>query len=110
MALWLVICLQIYSTMLAFDLRFPFPVSFFVLTWAVLGLAIPTPGGVGGYHAAVAYSLTGFFAVTEASAKAFAIVAHLISFAPVTIVGLALLGAGGMKLRTLAVESEEPSR
>ena len=27
-----------------------FPVSFFVLTWAVLGLAIPTPGGVGGFH------------------------------------------------------------
>ena len=59
--LWLVICVQIWCTLKAFDLTFPFPVTFFVLTWAVMGLAIPTPGGVGGYHAAIAYCLTGFY-------------------------------------------------
>src|SRR5258706_541910 len=47
-ALWLLVTVQIYATLRAFDLDLPFPVSFFLLTWFVIGLAIPTPGGVGG--------------------------------------------------------------
>jgi uncharacterized protein (TIRG00374 family) len=107
LVLWLTICLQIYATMRAFDVTFAFPVTFFVLTWCVLGLAIPTPGGLGGYHAAAAYALTGFFAVPDTTAKAFAIVSHLVSFAPVTLIGLAFLSAGGLKMRTLAADSED---
>ena len=42
--LWTLIGFQIWSTLRAFDLVFPFPVSFFVITWAVLGLAIPDAG------------------------------------------------------------------
>lgn len=110
LSLWLMVCCQIQATLLAFDLSFPFPVTFFLLTWSVLGLAIPTPGGLGGYHAALAYALTGFFAVADTQAKAFAIVSHLVSFTPVTLVGLACLSAGGLKLRSLAVESEESSK
>ena len=68
--LWMIITFQVWSTLHAFDLVFPFPVTFFVLTWAVLGLAIPTPGGVGGYHAAIAYSLTGFYGVAKNTAAA----------------------------------------
>lgn len=105
-ALWIFICIQIWATMRAFDLDFGFPVSFFLLTWSILGLAIPTPGGLGGFHAANAYALTGFFAVAEAPAKAYAIVSHVVSFAPVTLVGLAFLLAGGMKLRALTQEPE----
>ncbi len=100
--LWLLICAQIHVTLLAFDLRFPYPITFFVLTWAVVGLAVPTPGGVGGYHAAVAYALTGFHGVGANAAAAFALVSHALSFAPVTIVGLLLLGGGGLKLGSLA--------
>lgn len=102
--LWLVICLQIHATLLAFDLRFPYPVSFFVLTWAVLGLAIPTPGGVGGYHAAVAYCLTGFYAVPATTAAALAVVAHAISFVPITLLGLLFLAASGLTLGKLKEE------
>lgn len=107
MGLWLFICLQIFATMRAFGLPFAFPVTFFLLTWSVMGLAIPTPGGVGGFHAALAYSLTGFFAVPDATAKAFAIVSHLVSFAPVTLIGLALLSMSGLGFRKLAHESED---
>ena len=109
--LWMLISFQIWSTMRAFDLVFPFPVTFFVLTWAVLGLAIPTPGGVGGYHAAVAYSLTGFYGVSKNTAAAFALVSHALSFVPITIVGLAFLVAGGLSLKSLAdaPSSPEPS-
>lgn len=108
-ALWLVICFQIHATLLAFDLRFPYPVTFFVLAWAVLGLAIPTPGGVGGYHAAVAYCLTGFYAVPAATAAAFAVVAHAISFVPITILGLLFLGASGLSLGKLREDGAAPT-
>ena len=107
--LWSIIAFQVWATLHAFDLVFPFPVTFFVLTWAVLGLAIPTPGGVGGYHAAVAYSLTGFYGVAKNTAAAFALVSHALSFVPITLIGLAFLVAGGFSLRSLATEPEPSS-
>lgn len=109
LVLWLIVCFQIFSTLRAFDLVFPFPVTFFVLTWAVLGLAIPTPGGVGGYHAAVAYSLIGFYGVSKNTAAAFALVSHALSFVPITLVGLVFLVAGGFSLKSLADEQAPSS-
>ena len=100
--LWILIGFQICSTLRAFDLVFPFPVSFFVLTWAILGLCIPTPGGVGGYHTAIAYSLTGFYGVAKNTAAAFALVSHALSFVPITLIGLGSCIAGGLSLRSLA--------
>jgi hypothetical protein len=108
LVLWMIISFQIWSTLHAFDLVFPFPVTFFVLTWAALGLAIPTPGGVGGYHAAIAYSLTGFYGVTKETAAAFALVSHALSFVPITLIGLAFLVAGGFSLKSLATEPAPP--
>jgi uncharacterized protein (TIRG00374 family) len=102
--LWLLICAQIHATLRAFDLVFPFPVAFFVVTWAVLGLFIPTPGGVGGYHTAVAYSLTGFYGVSKNTAGAFALVSHALSFVPITLLGLVFLLAGGLSLKSLREE------
>ena len=88
----------------------PFPVAFFVITWAVVVLAIPTPGGVVGYHTAVAYSLTGFYGVAKDTAAAFALVSHALSFGPITLVGLGFLIAGGFSLRSLAATPvPEPS-
>lgn len=107
--LWSIIAFQIWATLHAFDLVFPFPVTYFVLTWAVLGLAIPTPGGVGGYHAAVAYSLTGFYGVAKNTAAAFALVSHALSFVPITLIGLVFLVLGGFSLRSLATEREPSS-
>lgn len=100
--LWGVCCLQIHATLLAFDLRFPFPVTFFLLAWAVIGLAVPTPGGVGGYHAAVTFALHAFYAIPVATAGAFALLAHAISFAPITVLGLGFLVSSGLDLRSLS--------
>lgn len=107
--LWLVICFQIWATLRAFDLTFPFPVTFFVLTWAVMGLAIPTPGGVGGYHAATAYCLAGFYAVPKDTAAAFALVSHAVSFVPITLLGLGFLMAGGFSLKALSSKEADLS-
>ncbi|MFI5181202.1 MAG: lysylphosphatidylglycerol synthase transmembrane domain-containing protein [Thermoanaerobaculia bacterium] len=106
--LWLVICFQLWCTLKAFDLTFPFPVTFFVLTWGVMGLAIPTPGGVGGYHTAIAYCLTGFYAVPRNTAAAFALVSHAVSFVPITLLGLGFLLAGGFSFKSLSERPAEP--
>jgi uncharacterized protein (TIRG00374 family) len=109
LVLWLLISVQLHATLRAFDLAFPFPVAFFVLTWAILGLFIPTPGGVGGYHTAVAYALTGFYGVSKNTAAAFALVSHALSFVPITLIGLVFLVAGGFSLKSLADEPEPSS-
>jgi uncharacterized protein (TIRG00374 family) len=100
-ALWMLIAAQVWMTLLAFDLVLPYPVAFFIIAWAILGLAIPTPGGVGGYHTAVAYALTGFYGVSKDTAGAFALVSHALSFVPITLLGLAFLLAGGLSLKSL---------
>ncbi len=105
--MWLMNAFQFYAVMRAFDVDLPFPASFFVLTWGVLGLAIPTPGGVGGYHAAVAYALSGFYGVAAAPAAATALVTHATAFVPVTLAGVAFLAGTGLTLRRLA--SDAPS-
>ncbi|HEV8269145.1 MAG TPA: lysylphosphatidylglycerol synthase transmembrane domain-containing protein [Thermoanaerobaculia bacterium] len=106
LTLWFACAFQLYATLRAFDLVYPFPVSFFVLASAVIGLAAPTPGGVGGYHYAVSHALTDFYAAPQAPAAALAVVSHAISFVPVTILGLIFLGAGGSSLGRLASEAE----
>lgn len=104
LVLWALIAAQVWMTLLAFDLVLPYPVAFFVIAWAILGLAIPTPGGVGGYHTAVAYALTGFYAVPKETAAAFALVSHALSFVPITLLGLVFLLAGGLSLKSLREE------
>lgn len=102
LVMWLLNVLQFYSVARAFEVVLPFPAFFFVLTWGVLGLAIPTPGGVGGYHTAVAYALTGFYGIAAAPAAATALVTHAIAFVPVTLAGVAFLAASGLTLRRLS--------
>lgn len=102
--MWLLNALQFHAVMRAFEIALPYPASFFVLTWAVLGLAVPTPGGVGGYHTAVAYALTGFYGVAAAPAAATALVTHATAFVPVTLAGVGFLAGSGLKLRRLAAD------
>jgi uncharacterized protein (TIRG00374 family) len=99
--LWYVIFWQVKVTLLAFHLDMPLRVAFLLVTLAVLGLAIPTPGGVGGFHKATQIGLTTFFAVELNLATAVAIVYHAICFVPITLLGLACLPLVGMKLRDI---------
>ncbi len=107
--LWYVIFWQVKVTLLAFHLDFPLRVAFLLVTLAVLGLAIPTPGGVGGFHKATQVGLTTFFGVELNLATAIAIVYHAICFVPITVIGLACLPILGMRfsdVRGMADEGE----
>lgn len=106
LALWFVINLQVYCSLRAFGLDLPLTAAFMVTTAAVLGLAVPTPGGVGGYHAAVQFALTDIFHVPIATATGVALVAHAISFAPISIIGFTLFAASPLRKQGLKGLSE----
>jgi uncharacterized protein (TIRG00374 family) len=88
--MWFVINVQVYCTMRAFGLGLPLSAAYIVTTAAVLGLVVPTPGGVGGYHAAVQFALTDVFHVPLSTATGVALIAHAISFAPISLIGFTL--------------------
>jgi uncharacterized protein (TIRG00374 family) len=106
-ALWYIIFWQVRVTLLAFHLDFPLRVAFLLVTLAVLGLAIPTPGGVGGFHKATQVGLTTFFAVELNLATAIAIVYHAICFVPITVIGLFCLPLLGMRIADVRGLAEE---
>jgi uncharacterized protein (TIRG00374 family) len=95
---WYIVYWQIKVALLAFGLDMPLRVAFFLVTLTVLGLAIPTPGGVGGFHKATQVGLTSFFGVGLNLATAVAIVYHAICFLPITVIGLLCLPLVGIKL------------
>jgi glycosyltransferase 2 family protein len=102
LAMWLVINIQIYCVMRAFGLELPISAAYVVTTAAVLGLIVPTPGGVGGYHAAVQFALTDVFQVPVATATGVALIAHAVSFVPISIIGFGLFAASPARRKGLA--------
>ena len=60
----------------------------------VVGVAVPTPGAVGGFHEAFRLGATTFYGAPNDRAVGAAIVLHAVSFVPVTALGLVLRGAG----------------
>ncbi|HXW05302.1 MAG TPA: lysylphosphatidylglycerol synthase transmembrane domain-containing protein [Vicinamibacterales bacterium] len=98
--LWLSICAGIWLTSRAFHIEYPFVASFLVLTILVVGVAVPTPGAVGGFHAAYQIAVQTFFSAPTDRAVGGAIVLHAISFVPVTLLGLAFMLAEGLTLDT----------
>jgi glycosyltransferase 2 family protein len=98
LALWLLIGFQLVLLARAFDFPLNLGHAFIVVTLSVVGLAVPTPAGVGGFHAMIQFALTHFLGVSAATATAFALLHHAICFFPITVLGLAYLGAVGFSL------------
>ena len=66
------------------------------MTILVVGVAAPTPGGVGAFHAAYQFAVTEFFAAPDDRAVGAAIVLHAVSFVPVTLLGLLFMARDGL--------------
>ena len=94
--MWMSIAAGIWLTSRAFHITFPYTGSFLVMTVLVVGVAAPTPGGVGGFHAAYQFAVTQFFAASTDRAVGAAIVLHAVSFVPVTLLGLLFMAREGL--------------
>jgi len=106
-AVWYVIYWQVRFALLAFGIDLPLRAAYLLVTLSVIGLAIPTPGGIGGMHKAIQIGLTAFFGVGLNTATAVAIVYHAICFLPITIIGLLCVPLMGIKLGQADPSTEE---
>ncbi len=108
--LWLCICLGIWSVAVAFRFNVPFTGSFLLLSLLVLGVAVPTPGAIGGFHEAFRAGTTVFFGAPDDAAVGAAIVLHLFSIGPALLLGLFFAAQEGLNLnsvRRLANQAEQ---
>jgi hypothetical protein len=100
--LWISIAAAIWAVSIAFAIPVPFTGSWLMLAPLVVGVAVPTPGAVGGFHEAYRLSATSFFGADNNTAVGAAIVLHAISVGPVTLAGLLFIVQDGLKLGGLA--------
>lgn len=110
--LWCSIAAGIFITSRAFDIAFSYLGSFLVMALLVVGVAAPTPGAVGGYHAMYKLAVMTFFNVGENRAVAAAVVLHAISFVPITLLGLVFMAREGLtfgRIRAMAESEPEPA-
>ena len=101
LVLWVVIAAQIWVAALAFSIALPFSGSFLVTAMVVVGVALPTPGGVGGTHEAFRLGVTSFYGADNNAAVGAAILQHALNFVPITLLGLWFLARDGMNLSRL---------
>ncbi len=96
--LWVAIAAGIWSVGQAFRLSIPFAGSFLIVALLVVGVAVPTPGAVGGFHAAFKVGATTFFGASDDAAVGAAIVLHLITFGPILMLGLVFAAQDGLNV------------
>lgn len=99
--LWLAIAAEAWAVTVAFGIEMPFAGTFLLQALLVIGVAVPTPGGVGSYHEAYRIGVTTFFGAPNDRAVAAAIVTHAISFVPVVLLGVIFMAQDGLSVSGL---------
>jgi len=109
--LWALIAWQTWLVTTAFGIQLPATGAFLLQAFGVIGVAVPTPGGVGGYHEAFRLGVTTFFGAPNDAAISAALVLHGINFVPTTLVGGVFMVRAGLNIWNLraAVQPEEVS-
>jgi uncharacterized protein (TIRG00374 family) len=100
--IWLAISAQLWCLICAYLSAFPMTGALLIVAVTVVGVAIPTPGGVGGFQFFMNLSLINFFrpylSDTDALSQAAGISngVYLVSMVPVILAGLILLHREGL--------------
>lgn len=105
--LWLSIALGVWAVAMAFRIAIPFTGAFVIIALLVLGVAVPTPGAIGGFHAAFRYGATAFFGARDDAAVGAAIVLHLFSVGPTLLLGLLFAAQVGLNFSQLSKLSSQ---
>ncbi|SVA69187.1 uncharacterized protein METZ01_LOCUS122041 [marine metagenome] len=104
---WLSVALSAWCVCHAFDIPLSLSGSLLVMVLMVFGVAVPTPAGVGGFHAGFQAGVMGLYDAPVDAAVGAALVTHALSFGPITVVGIVLMLRTGLTLKgaaTLAVD------
>jgi glycosyltransferase 2 family protein len=105
--LWLSIAAGIWLVTRAFHITMPFTGSFLMIALLTVGVAVPTPGAVGGFHYAFRIGATAFYGASNEQAVGAAIILHAITFLPVTFMGLVFMLQDGLNLSGLKQMARE---
>lgn len=108
--LWLSIAAGIWAITMAFRIAVPFTGSFVLIAMLVLGVIVPTPGAIGGFHEAFRIGATMFFGAPETAAVGAAILLHAFSIGPSLLLGVVFAAQEGLNLsgmRRLAAQAEQ---
>ena len=105
--LWLSIAMTVWSVTLAFHMTIPYTGMFLMLVLLTVGVAVPTPGSVGGFHEAFRIAATGFYGMPNDRAVGAAIVLHMVVFLPVIAAGAVFMFQDGLDLAGIRRMSEE---
>ena len=100
--LWISNVLSTWCVTLAFGIDVPLGGAVILMGLVVVGVAVPTPAGVGGYHAAYELGATALYGADVDRAVGAALVMHLISFGPVTVLGLVFMAQEGFRVSRLS--------
>lgn len=100
--IWMLYTAETWLVTTAFGIDLRFAGAYLLQALLVIGIAVPTPGGVGGFHEAYRIGVTSFFGGPNDAAVAAAIVLHAISFFPVTVIGVFVMAADGLSLGRLS--------
>lgn len=100
-ALWVSITIQTWLVTQAFGIAMPYTGTFLLQALLVIGIAVPTPGGVGGFHEAYRIGVTTFFGAANDAAVGAALVLHGIAFVPITLIGIWFAMRDGLSLSSL---------
>jgi hypothetical protein len=108
LAIWLIIACQIWFLTLAYLNAFPFLGATFLMTITVVGVAIPTPGGVGGFQFFMNLGLVHLFAQylsqqdPNSQAAGISNGCYIVSMIPLILVGLVLVNREGLSFRRIS--------
>jgi glycosyltransferase 2 family protein len=107
LGVWTCLTAQFWFATRAVDHRLPYDAGFFVTGVTTLGVAIPTPGGIGGFHKACQLVLTNFYRFDVDASVAVAVLFHIIGTLPVLTMGVVLFAKEGLHWRDVTSANDE---
>jgi uncharacterized membrane protein YbhN (UPF0104 family) len=108
--LWLSIGFGIWAVTTAFQFSIPFTGTFLLIAMLAIGVTVPTPGAIGGFHEAFRIGATMFYGAPDDAAVGAAIVLHALSIGPSLFLGLFFAAQAGLNMtgmRRLAEQAEQ---
>jgi glycosyltransferase 2 family protein len=98
-AVWVCLTAQLWVVFVALGRSVPYDSTFLINAMATIGLAIPTPGGVGGFHKVCQWILETFYRFDIDNSVATAVLFHVVGTLPVLVCGVLLLFREGLRWR-----------
>lgn len=106
-AVWACLSAQFWFVLVANGHPLPFDASFFISGLSTIGLVVPTPGGVGGFHKACQLVLTTFYGFDIDTSVAVALLFHAVGTLPVVLTGLVLFAREGLRWKDVVSETTD---